>query len=156
MAKLPGLLHKSRHSIRRYLARVFYVAVAAAIAHTINTTRQLAARYSKRVMAPSPSVPVPGNRACLSIFTQRSLDVYRLDFCRHSYLSSRRIWRIEVEEFHTKFAKALFISTRSSLSHSPKSLPMRASLCTQFQTFLALVCNGSRGPNRRRSARYAR
>ena len=100
-----GLLHKSRHSIRRYLGRVFYVAVAAAIAHTINTTRQLAARYSKRVMAPSPSVPVPGNRACLSIFTQRSLDVYRLDFCRHSYLSSRRIWRIEVEEFHTKFAQ---------------------------------------------------
>ena len=72
----------------------FYVAVAAAIAHTIKTTRQLAARYSKGVMAPSPSVPglaiVPVSR----YLRNGSLDVYRLDFCRHSYLSSRRMWRI--------------------------------------------------------------
>ena len=64
MAKLPGLLHKSRHSIRRYLGRVFYVAVAAAIAHTINTTRQLAARYSKWVMAPSRSAERTSRTKC--------------------------------------------------------------------------------------------
>ena len=58
-------------SIIRYLGRAFYAAVAAAIAHTINTTRQLAARYSKGVMAPVPVGTRPGNRACLSIFAQQ-------------------------------------------------------------------------------------
>src|SRR6516225_3037878 len=86
--------YASPDSIMRYLGRAFYVAVAAAIAHSINTTRQLAARYSKGVMAPSPSVPglaiVPVSR----YLRNGSLDVHPLDFCRHSYLSSRRIWRI--------------------------------------------------------------
>ena len=94
VAKLPELLRKSRHSIRRYLGRTFYVPVAAAIAHTINTTRQLAARYSKGVMAPSPSVPGPAIVPVSRYLRNGSLDVYRLDFCRHSYLSSRRMWRI--------------------------------------------------------------
>ena len=48
----------------RYLSRAFYVAVAAAIAHSINTTRQLAAMYSKGVMAPSPRYPAW--QSCLS------------------------------------------------------------------------------------------
>src|SRR6516165_1901939 len=51
-------------SIIRYLGRSFYAAVAAAIAHTINTTRQLAAMYSKGVMAPSPRYPAW--QSCLS------------------------------------------------------------------------------------------
>ena len=89
-----GVVAQVPTSIMRYLSRAFYVAVAAAIAHTIKTTRQLAARYSKGVMAPSPSVPglaiVPVSR----YLRNGSLDVYRLDFCRHSYLSSRRMWRI--------------------------------------------------------------
>jgi len=49
--------YASPDSIMRYLGRAFYAAVAAAIAHSINTTRQLAAMYSKGVMAPSPRYP---------------------------------------------------------------------------------------------------
>jgi hypothetical protein len=58
-------------SIMRYLGRAFYVAVAATIAHTINTTRQLAARYSKGGHGTVPVGTLPGNRACLAIFAQR-------------------------------------------------------------------------------------
>ena len=99
----------------RYLGRAFYVAVAAAIAHRINTTRQLAARYSKGVMAPSPSVPGPAIVPVSRYLRNGSLDVYQLDFCRHSYLSSRRMWRIGEPKRRSKDKSAGWGAYRSSL-----------------------------------------
>src|SRR6516164_4991659 len=93
VAKLPELLRKSRLDHAQFRSRVLRrCSCCDCPYHQHNETAR--SDVFQRGHGTVPAVPslaiVPVSR----YLCNGSLDEYRLDFCRHSYLSSRRMWRI--------------------------------------------------------------